>query len=187
MRQASIDAMHLVARTDASVDPAAIAPALRAAVAAVDSTVPVGDVKLLRDVVSGSAARPRFTMVLLGAFAAVALALGAVGIYGVVAAGVVRRRREIGVRLALGATAGAVQRMVLREGAGLAALGVVAGLAGALVAGRLLHGLLFGVGPADPLVLLAVPVVLAGVALVATLAPARRASRVEPLVVIRVE
>jgi len=104
-----------------------------------------------------------------------------------VAASVARRRREIGVRLALGASAGRVRRMVLGEGAALAAAGLVAGLAGALVAGRLLRGLLFGVGPADPVVLLAVPAVLAVVALAASLLPARRASRVEPLVVIRSE
>jgi predicted permease len=187
MRQAIAGPMRLAVRVDAAADPAALAPALRAAVAAVDPTVPVGDVTPLGVVVDDSAARPRFTMLLLGAFALVAVLLGAVGIYGVVAAGVARRRREIGVRLALGASAGRVRGMVLREGAALAGLGVAAGLVGALAAGRLLRGLLFGVGPADPAVLLAVPVVLALVALAATLLPARRAARVEPLVVIRTE
>ncbi|AHG87869.1 permease [Gemmatirosa kalamazoonensis] len=185
MRQAIARPMRLVVRAQASTDPATLARALRAAVASVDPSVPVGEVTTLDDVVSDSAARPRFTMTLLAAFALVAVLLGAVGIYGVVAAGVARRRREIGVRLALGASAGRVRGMVLREGGTLAAAGVVAGLVGALAAGRLLRGLLFGVAPADPLVLLAVPVVLAVVALAATVIPARRAARVEPLVVMR--
>ena len=151
-----------------------------ASVTAVDASVPVGDVRLMDGVVAASAARPRFTALAARAFAVVALALGAVGIYGVLAAGVVRRRREIGVRIALGATRGEVQRLVLREGVGVAASASRSGLAGALAAGRLLRGLLFGVAPADPLVLLAVPALLAVVALAASLLPARRAARARP-------
>jgi putative ABC transport system permease protein len=187
MRQAIAASMYVVVRTDAGLDPAAFAPSLRAAVAAVDSSVPVGAVRPLVGLVSDSAARPRFTTALLGAFAVVAVLLGAVGVYGVVASGVVRRRREIGVRLALGSSALGVLRLVLREGAGVTAAGVVLGLAGALAAGRLLRGLLFGVTPADPLVLALVPAVLALVAAVASLGPARRATRVDPVTVIRAE
>jgi putative ABC transport system permease protein len=177
MRQAVATSMRLAVRVDASVDVAALDRALHAAVAAVDSTVPVGAVRPLK----------RFTMVLSGAFAAVAVLLGAIGVYGVVASGVVRRRREIGVRLALGAAGTQVLRLVLREGAAVTATGVAVGLAGALAAGRLMRGLLFGVAPADPVILLAVPALLAIVALLASLAPALRATRVDPLSVIRTE
>jgi ABC-type antimicrobial peptide transport system permease subunit len=185
MRQAIPSTMHLVARTDPSIGLATLAPALRGAIAAVDSTVPVGEVRPLRGVVTASAARPRFTMALLGTFAVVAMTLGAVGIYGVVASGVARRQHEIGVRLALGATRAAVVRMVLRDGATVTGVGVVIGLLAALAGGRLLRGLLFGVAPSDPLVLGLVPIVLALVALVASAAPARRASRVDPIVSVR--
>jgi putative ABC transport system permease protein len=181
MRQAIPSGMQLAVRADARVSATTLGGAIRDAIASIDSSVPVGEVRALRGVVTDSAARPRFTMVLLGTFAAVALLLGAVGIYGVVAAGVARRRREIGVRLALGATRGGVVRMVLREGATVTAIGVAAGLMGALAAGRLLRNLLFGVAPSDPLVLLTVPFVLAVVSLLASVGPARRASRVDPL------
>ena len=176
---------HLVVRAD--LEAPALGARLRGAVADVDASVPVTDVRPLRTIVSESSARARFTMLLLSGFAALALVLGAVGIYGVIAYSVTRRTREIGVRMALGADGSAVRRMVLREGGSLAALGVVLGLAGALGASRLLAGLLYGVTPSDPQVFALVPLILGAVALVATWVPAHRAAQVDPLVAIRAE
>jgi putative ABC transport system permease protein len=124
-------------------------------------------------------------MLLLATFAAVALTLGAVGIYGVVAYAVVRRTREIGVRMALGARATDVLGMVLREGGTLAAAGVTLGIIGAFGASRVLAGFLFGVTPNDPAVFIAVPTLLGLVAIGACLIPARRAARVDPMVALR--
>jgi putative ABC transport system permease protein len=113
--------------------------------------------------------------------------LGAVGIYGVVAYAVARRTREIGVRMALGARAGDVLGMVLREGGTLAAAGVTLGIAGALAASRVLAGFLFGVTPSDPAVFIVVPLLLGAVAIGACLVPARRAARVDPTVALRAD
>jgi predicted permease len=175
--------MTLVVRADADV--ATLGARVRAAVASVDATVPVKAVRPLGDLVSDSAARARFTMVLLVTFATVALTLGAVGVYGVVAYAVARRTREIGVRMALGARASDVLAMVLREGGVLAGIGVALGIAGALAVSRVLAGLLFGVTPTDPAVFVAVPAVLALVALGACVIPARRAARVDPVTALR--
>jgi hypothetical protein len=175
--------MSLVMRTTAPMS--ALAPRIRSAVARVDRTVPVTSPRQVRTLVESSAARTRFTVVLLATFAAVALSLGAVGIYGVVAYAVSRRTREIGVRLALGARAGDVLGMVLREGGILAGAGVALGIAGALAASRLLAGFLFGVTPNDAAVFVSVPVLLGLVALGACAIPARRASRVDPVVALR--
>jgi len=147
----------------------------------------VNAVRPLRDLVSSSAARARFTMLLLATFAGVALTLGAVGIYGVVAYAVTRRTREIGVRMALGARASDVLAMVLREGGMLAASGVTLGIIGALATSRVLAGFLFGVTPLDPTVFVAVPALLGAVALGACLLPARRAARVDPVTALRAE
>lgn len=187
MHQAIAGAMQVVVQLEPSADANGVSRALSASLSAIDSTVPVGSVQPLRGVVTASAARPRFTMALLGTFALVAVSLGAVGIYGVVAAGVARRSREFGVRLALGATRGTIARMVLRDGTRITGAGVVIGLAGAIAGGRVLRGQLFGVAPTDPLVLLLVPVVLALVALVASIAPARRACRVDPIASVRAD
>jgi putative ABC transport system permease protein len=175
--------MSLVVRT--SVPPSALAPRIRSAVARIDRAVPVTAPRRVETLVADSAARTRFTVVLLATFAGVALALGAVGIYGVVAYAVARRTREIGVRIALGARASDVLRMVLREGGVLAGAGVALGLVGALAASRLLAGFLFGVTPNDPAVFVAVPALLGLVALGACVIPARRASRVDPVVALR--
>jgi predicted permease len=175
--------MTLALRTDANV--ATMAPRLRAAVASVDPTVPVKAVRPVVDLVSDSVARARFTMLLLATFAAVALVLGAVGVYGVVAYAVARRTREIGVRMALGARASDVLAMVLREGGMLTAAGVALGVAGALAASRVLAGFLFGVTPTDAAVFVSVPVVLGIVALGACVIPARRAARVDPVTALR--
>jgi predicted lysophospholipase L1 biosynthesis ABC-type transport system permease subunit len=175
--------MTLVVRTDGDV--ATLAPRLRAAVASVDPSVPVKAVRPLDALVSNSAARARFTMLLLAAFAAVALTLGAVGVYGVVAYAVARRTREIGVRMALGARATDVLAMVLREGGTLAGIGVALGVAGALATSRVLAGFLFGVTPTDLAVFVSVPAVLGIVALGACVIPARRAARVDPVTALR--
>ncbi len=126
-------------------------------------------------------------MFLLAAFAGVALVLGAVGIYGVIAYTVARRTREVGVRMALGARPQDVLRMVLRERSVLTALGVALGLMGAFVVSRLLAGLLYGVRSNDPAVFVVAPVVLTAVALLASLVRARRAARVDPLIAMRAE
>ena len=177
--------MTLVVRAEGNA--VAIASRIREAVAAVDPTVPVNSVRPLQDLVSSSAARARFTMVLLATFAGVALTLGAVGIYGVIAFAVARRTREIGVRMALGARATDVLRMVLREGGVLVAAGVTLGIVGAFAGSRVLARCLFGVTPSDPGVFVAVPALLGLVAVGACLIPARRAARVDPMVALRSE
>jgi putative ABC transport system permease protein len=169
---------------DARID-ANLTGAIRAAVASVNPTVPLGRIRPMRVLVDDSAAAPRFTSLLLAIFAMAALLLGAIGIYGVVAYSVARRTREIGVRMALGARRSDVLGMVLGEGARLAGIGLVAGFAAALAAGRLLAGLLFGVRPTDPTILLTVPLLLGVVAIAAALIPARRASRVDPVLTMR--
>jgi len=138
-------------------------------------------------IVAGSRAGARFTMTLLAVFATAALVLGAIGIYGVAAYAVTRRTREIGVRMALGARRRDVMAMVMQQSSRLAAIGLAGGLGGALVTGRLAAGLLYGVRPTDPVVLVAVGIVLGIVALVASAIPARRASRIDPVIAMRVE
>jgi predicted permease len=175
--------MTLVVRSEARV--ADLAPRIRSAVGRVDATVPVSPPRLVATLVSNSVARARFTVVLLATFALVALSLGAVGIYGVVAYAVARRTREIGVRMALGARATDVLAMVLRSGGSLTAAGVALGTVAALAASRLLSGFLFGVTPSDPAVFIAVPALLGAVAVGACAIPARRAARVDPVVALR--
>lgn len=165
----------------------ALTASVRAAVARVDATVPIGETVPLTRIVNGSAARQRFAALLIAAFGVTALLLGAVGIYGVINASVVQRTREIGVRMALGATKQNVLRAVMEQSLTISAIGVVLGIAGSLASARLLRGLLFGVGAADVTVLSGVVVLLAVVSVGAALAPALRASRVDPLTAIRAE
>jgi predicted permease len=187
MSQSFPQEMLVVIRTSSDADAASLAPALRTAVAAVDPTVPVSDVRLLDGLVAESAARARFAALLLALFATVALLLGATGIYGVMSAAVSCRTREIGVRMALGATSRGVMHMVLRESVAVTIAGILLGVAGAIAAGGLLRGLLFGVGTVDVTVLAAVAALLAVVSILASLAPALRSSRVDPLSAIRAE
>ena len=160
---------------------------VRAAVWSVNPQLPLVHVGSLSSFVAQSVARTGFTFVLLGVAALVALVLGLVGVYGVIAYGVSRRTLELGIRIALGADAERVKRTVLRQGLALAAAGVGIGLGLALLVTRAMSGLLFGVSPTDPLTFAVVATALAAAALVASYVPARRAARVDPLVALRAE
>ncbi|HEU4629929.1 MAG TPA: ADOP family duplicated permease [Gemmatimonadaceae bacterium] len=175
----------LVVRTRG--DPEALAPAVYRTARAVDPTQPVARLRTMEQVVAASTAQRRLALTLFAAFAAVALLLAALGIYGVLASLVAERRREIGVRTALGATPAATLRLVMAHGARLAGLGLVLGVGGALALGRLLQGLLYAVRPGDPLTLVMVAALLALVAGLACLVPALRALRVSPMTALRVE
>ena len=174
---------HLMVRT--SGDPAALAPAVRAAVRALDPSLVVSDLRTMTDVVAAAQAGARFAMQLLSAFAAAALALAAIGTYGMLSYLARRRTREIGVRMALGARVGDVLALVLRQGMSPVAAGLCAGIAGSLAAGRALGALLYEVPPHDPAILTGAFVVLAAAALAACALPARRAARVDPATALR--
>jgi predicted permease len=165
----------------------ALVPALRRAVASVDSALPIYDVLTLDDRIAGALSRPRFNAALVSGFASVALFIAALGVYGMLSYSVSCRRREIGVRLAIGAAPPRIVRVILTEGLRLAILGVVIGLAGALAAGRLTRSLVVDVSPTDPRILAIVALVMLIVASLAAWLPARRASSVDPLVVLRHE
>ena len=171
----------------AAGDPTALVPAVTSALHQLDPSVAAADIRTLQEVVDLSVARRRLTMVLLVVFAALALALAAVGVYGVFSYTVSRRAQEIGIRMALGAGRGRVIGMVMRQALLLAGCGILAGLAGAAVLTRLMQKLLFGVTPWDPLTFASVAVLLAAVAAVAALVPGRRATRVDPLLALRSE
>jgi len=156
--------------------------AAAAEVAAIDPRVPAFGLRSYESMLSASVAARRFTLALVGTFAALALLLAAVGLYGVVAYSVRQRTREIGVRMAVGADPGRIARLVAGESARMLAIGLGAGLVGSLGAARLLSGFLYGVGPADPLAVVAAAGVLALAAALATLLPVRRATRVDPVV-----
>ena len=166
-------------------DSAALVAALRHAVADVDASLPIYDVLTLDDRISGALSRPRFNATLVGGFAMLALALAALGVYGMLSYSVSSRLREIGVRLALGAAPPRIVRFIVGEGLRLALVGVGIGLAAALAAGRLTRSLLVGVSPADPRTLALVTCVMLAVACAAAFLPARRASGVDPIEVLR--
>jgi putative ABC transport system permease protein len=177
--------LSVVVRTQG--DPLQLVGAVRHEVQAMDPAQPIADVRPMEQLVANSVARPRFNMLLLGIFAAVALVLAAVGIYGVMAHSVVQRTHEIGIRLALGARPKDVVRLVVGSGLALAVGGVALGLAGAFALTRLLASLLFATQPTDPVTFVSVVGVLLAVALVACWVPARRAARVDPMVALRYE
>lgn len=180
-----IRSVFVVARTTG--DPMAIAGAVRNEVKVLDPTLPVANVRPMDEVVAAALATPRLTGFLLATFAGIALALAAVGIYGVLAYLVSQRTQEIGVRLAIGADRGEVLAMVLRQGMALSAGGIVVGLAAAFLLTRLMQSLLYQVQPADPITFVAVPVILLLVSLVASYVPALRATRVSPLIALRTQ
>lgn len=170
-----------VLRTALAVPPTSLAPAVRRTVAGMDPAIPVADMRTLAAVMAQATAPTAFALALIGLAALMALLLGAVGVYAVVAYSVSRRTSEIGVRMALGANARDVRRMVLRQGGVVVLAGVALGLAGAVALTRLMTGMLFGVSPLDPLsYILLTAVMLAGAGLALYL-PARRASRVDPM------
>jgi ABC-type antimicrobial peptide transport system permease subunit len=175
----------LVVRTDG--DPAALAPAIRAAIRSVSAIPAIARVATMEEVVAASEAERRFALTVFSIFAAAALVLAALGLYGVIAGAVAERTREIGLRSALGATPAQILALVLRQGLTLAALGVVVGLGGAAAATRGLESLLYGVTALDPLTYGGVVVLLAAVAAAACWLPAARAARVDPTVALRAE
>jgi putative ABC transport system permease protein len=168
-------------------EPSALAQSVRSAVLAIDRNQPIFDVKPLRQIVVDSIALRRLALLLLSVFAAVALALAAAGIYGVMAYAVEQRTHEIGVRMALGARGGDVLRLVVRQGLKLALCGVALGLAVALALTRLMEALLFGVSATDPLTFVGIALLLLVVAIAACWIPARRATKVDPMIALRCE
>jgi predicted permease len=177
--------MFLVTRT--SSDAAPLAAAITQEIHAVDPTVVVYGIRTMQDRLYDSLARQRFASTMLSAFAAFALLLAAVGLYGVMSYLVTQSTRDIGVRVALGARPGDIVRMVVRQGMELSAVGILAGLAGAAALTRVMSSLLFGVSATDLATFAAVPGLLAVVAFAATAIPALRATRVDPIVALREE
>jgi predicted permease len=168
-------------------EPLSLVPSVRTAVAGPTDDQPVYAVRAMKDVISGSLAERRFMMLVLIAFASVALLLAAVGIYGVMSYAVTRRTNELGVRSALGASHWQIMTLVMRRGMGLASAGLIIGLAASVMLTRLMGSLLYGVGAGDPLTLVVVTVVLGVVAMLACLVPARRATAVDPVIALRCE
>jgi len=180
-----IRSMALVVKT--ATDPMGVVGPIRQEIRTLDANLPVPNIQVMDDVVGATLSSPRFTGFLLVTFAGIALALSAIGVYGVLSYLVSRRTREIGIRLAIGAGRAQVLRMVLESGLVLALSGVGLGLTVALVAARFLRTMLYGVGPADPLTFVSVGVTLSLVALLSSLVPAWRATRVNPVVALKTE
>jgi putative ABC transport system permease protein len=168
-------------------DPSAVSRVIAAQVMDIDPNQPVAEIRAMQDLVSADLAQPRFTIVFLGSFAAAALLLASIGLYGVIAFGVTQRTREIGVRVALGAQHRDVLRLVMQRGMLLVGAGLAIGIIASLAMGRMVAGLLYGVTPTDPTTLLAVTLFLAAVAMLATYLPARRATRVDPILALKAD
>ena len=171
----------------ASGDPMSFAETVKREVLAVDPDQPVSEITTMRRAISNDMASRRLTMTLVGTFAGLALTLAAIGLFGVMALRVTQRTREIGIRLALGAQRPDVFRLIIGNGLKLAAIGVAIGLVASFGLTRLLSGLLFGVGAGDPLTFCFVVLLLGGVALLANYLPARRATKVDPIVALHEE
>jgi predicted permease len=178
-------AMNVVVRS--GIDPAALASAVKQQIQELDSDLPLYNVRTMTQRVDESLARRRFSMLLLALFACLAFVLATIGVYGVMAYLVSQGTREIGIRMALGATPGGILSLVLRKGMALALSGVAIGLGGAFALTRLMRGLLFGVEATDPLTFVAISLLLTLVALLASYIPAHRASRIDPVVSLRYE
>jgi putative ABC transport system permease protein len=177
--------MTFILRT--SLAPMSVLDSARSIVASLDPTLPVATPKTMEAIISDSVAPFRFNMFLLGLFAAVALFLTLIGVYGVMNYSVAQRTQEIGIRMALGASPGQVRSLVMRQGLALSAAGLGLGLAGAVGATRLLSSLLYGVSVTDPIVFIIVGLLLAGVAALACYIPSRKATRVDPIIALRYE
>jgi putative ABC transport system permease protein len=185
LRQNPSSQRYVVLRT--ASDPSSVGRAARAAIASLDTTIAASRMWTIDELMTASVAPPRFRTLLVGIFAALGLLLAAVGIYGVMAYAVSERTHELGVRIALGADRSALMRLVLGEAALLAAAGVGIGLAGAMVATRLMRSMLFGVTSTDPVTFITVAGVLVVSALAASYVPTYRATRVDPMVALRYE
>ncbi|MGA9773588.1 MAG: ABC transporter permease [Blastocatellia bacterium] len=177
--------MYVVARTAAN--PASLSGAVRNEVFFVDKDQPVFNMKTMTEVISSSVTQPRFTVFLLGSFAGVALLLAALGIYGVMAYSVTQRTQEMGIRMALGANRASILKLVMRQGMILALIGILIGVGAAFFATRVMKSLLFGIGITDPITFVSVPLILIVVALLACYIPARKATRVDPVIALRYE
>jgi predicted permease len=177
--------MTLVVR--AENDAAALAPSIRAAIREIDRNIPISEVQTMEQVIAGSTSQPRLYLFLLVSFASLALVLASVGIYGVMSYAVSQRTKEIGVRMALGASEGQVLRMVLSSGMRVLLFGGAMGAFGALALGRVMNSFLYGVDASDPVTFVIVSVVLSVAALLASFVPARRAIRVDPMTALRQE
>ena len=178
-------ALTLVVRS--SGDPLALVGAIENQVWSIDKNLPVAEIRTMQEVIAGSIEQHRFNLFLLGLFAFVALVLALVGIYGVMSESVNARTHEIGIRMALGARAADVLRMVVGQGMTLATIGIAIGLFGAFWLTRFMATLLYEVSPTDSTTFLLIPLVVALVVLCACLIPARRATKVDPLVALRDE
>jgi putative ABC transport system permease protein len=166
-------------------NPSSLAPAIRNEIRMRYPNQPIGDIKLMTDILSDSVALPRFYTALLGAFAALALALACAGIYGVMSYSVAQRTREVGIRMALGATSGSVLALVLKEGLFLVVAGVALGAGGALALTRIIRSQLYETAPSDPATFAAAAFILIAVAACAAFFPASKAARVNPTVALR--
>ena len=184
-QQSPYGGMYVVVRT--ATDPLSVAAAISREARAMDPNVPIYDVKSMEQRLTESLARRRFAMLALGVFAVVAMILAAVGIYGVMSYSVTQRTREIGIRMALGAPTQGVLKLIVGQGMLLAGVGVGIGLAGAVATTRLMASLLYGTSPTDPVTFAAIGALLASVALLACYIPARRATKVDPMVALRYE
>jgi putative ABC transport system permease protein len=175
----------LIIRT--AIDPLSLATPVRNAIWAVDKDQTVANIDSMEHIVAGAVARQRFSMLLLAIFAAVALVLAAVGIYGVMSYSVAQQTREIGIRMALGAQRSDVLRMTVRQGLRLVGFGLGIGLVAAFILTRVMASLLFGISATDPLTFISISLVLLAVAILASYIPALRATRVDPMIALRAQ
>jgi putative ABC transport system permease protein len=178
-------ALTLVVRSN--TDPAAVTSAIQREVRALDKNQPISEMHSMKELLADSISRSRFATTLLSIFAAIAVILATIGIYGVMAYAVTQRTNEIGIRIALGASRREVLTLILRRGLAMTTIGVATGLLGSLAITRVLSNLLFGVSATDPITFVGVAMGLIAVAIVATCIPALRATRIDPLVALRYE